>query len=145
MKTSKNNRGTASVEMALMVPLLVIVALGAVDLGKIFYDVVSVTGAARAGLSYGSLDEGKSQDYTKITEYATADAYNVANGISLEVGQVCKCNDGSEIDCETGSCSEGASRLYSKVSASKTFETSLPYPGIPSSFEITRESYMRAR
>ena len=145
MKRLKNSRGAAAVEMALMVPLLVLLALGAVDLGRVFYDVVAVTSAARAGLSYGSLNAAKSQDTTKISEVANADAHNTQGGISFVIGRVCQCDDTTVVDCETGTCSEGASRVYVRVRASKTFETALPYPGIPSSVNITRDAYMRAR
>ena len=131
--------------MALIVPLLVLLALGAVDLGRLFYDVVGVTSAARAGLSYGSLDAATSQDTPKISEFANADALNVQSGISLVIWRICQCDDTTVVDCETGTFSEGASRVYARVTASKTFETTLPYPGIPSSVNITRDAYMRAR
>ena len=131
--------------MALVVPFLVLLALGGVDLGRVFYTVVSVTSAARAGLSYGSLNSATSYDSSKITEFANADAHNVQSGISFKVGRICQCDDTTVVDCETGTCSEGASRVYARVTASKTFETLFPYPGIPSTINITRDAYMRAR
>ena len=78
--------------MALVLPLLVLLALGAVDLGRVSYDAVNVASAARAGLSYGSLNAAHAQDTPKITEFANADALNV-NGISYVIGRICQCDD----------------------------------------------------
>ena len=142
---TENSRGTAAVEMAAILPILVVITLGAVDLGRVFYDAVGVANAARAGLSYGSLDDARSKDMSMITSTATADAVSMYGGVTLNVTRFCECSDESVVDCEDGTCSEGTRRVYVKVEASKTFSTTLPYPRIPSSTTITRESYMRAQ
>ncbi len=137
-------RGTSTVEMALMLPLLILLVLGATDLGRLFYDAITVANAARAGLSYAVLDESKSRDTGKITEIAENDIGSVG-GVTLNVSRICECADASVVDCETGTCDEGASRVYVRLEAQKTFTTTLPYPGVPHSVPITRAAYMRAR
>ena len=141
---SGDTRGTATVEMALTLPILILIVLGSTDLGRLFYDAVAVSNAARAGLSYGSLDEGKAGDSAKISLVASDDAQYVG-GISVTSERICECADGSVVNCESGSCTEGAPKMYVKVTATKTWDTLLPYPGIPSSVPLTREAYMRAR
>ena len=141
---SGNTRGTASVEAAMILPVLLLMALGATDLGRLFYDAVAVSNAARAGLSYGSLDTGKANDSAKIALVAAADTQYV-DGITITSERICECADHSVVDCESGTCAEGESRMYVKVSATKTYGTALPYPGVPSSVPVTREAYMRAR
>ena len=136
--------GISTVEMAAILPLLILLVLGATDLGRVFYDAIAVSNAARAGLSYGSLDKAKAKDSTKISSVAAADSPYV-DGIEITAERICECADESVVDCETGTCSEGESRIYVKVSATKTWGTLLPYPGIPSSVTITRDAYMRAR
>ena len=42
-------RGQALVELALIVPILFILSLAAIDLGRVFYSLITVTNAARAG------------------------------------------------------------------------------------------------
>ena len=140
----KSIRGTAAVEMAIILPVLVVISLGAVDLGRLFYDGVNVANAARAGLSYGSLSETKSQNTTQITALANNDG--AANGgVNVTVTRVCECAGGSVVNCESGTCSGNPPRVYVKVSTSKTYNTLLPYPGIPNTVSLSRDSYMRAR
>jgi Flp pilus assembly protein TadG len=43
------SRGQALVELALIVPILFFLALAAIDLGRVFYSLITVTNAARAG------------------------------------------------------------------------------------------------
>lgn len=56
-------RGQALVEMTLLLPILVLLMLGAADLGRAFYFSIEITGASRAGMRTGiigsSLDVGK--------------------------------------------------------------------------------------
>jgi Flp pilus assembly protein TadG len=44
-----SNRGTATVELALVLPLLLLLVLGALDLGRAFHADVSITNAAWTG------------------------------------------------------------------------------------------------
>ncbi len=144
---STSCRGTSTVEMAMILPVLLLLALGAVDLGRMFYDAVGVANAARAGLSYGSLSEAYSQDTTKITEVANADAVSLQGGVTLNVTRICHCVEGNQhtqVDCESGPCSGGWDPwVYLKVQASKTYSTMLPFPGVPDSVSITRDAYMQ--
>ncbi len=137
-------RGTATVELALILPLLILLVLGTTDLGRLFYDAVGVANAARAGLSYGALDESKSKDTSTITQVASNDVLLI-DGVTINVSRICECADTSVVDCETGTCDEGSPRLYVRVQAEKTFNTVLSYPGIPNSVPITRNADMRAR
>src|SRR5690348_16820187 len=43
------SRGQALVEFALILPVFLLLALAAIDLGRIFYSQITVTNAARAG------------------------------------------------------------------------------------------------
>ncbi len=49
-------RGQAVVEFALIVPVLVLLMLGAVDLGRAFYLTIEIAGSSRAGMRNGLLD-----------------------------------------------------------------------------------------
>ncbi len=137
-------RGTATAELALILPLLILLVLGTTDLGRLFYAAVGVANAVRAGLSYGALDESKSRDTSTITQIASNDVLLI-DGVTINVSRICECADTSVVDCETGTCDEGSPRVYVRVQAEKTFNTVLPYPGIPNSVPIIRDAYMRAR
>ena len=49
----RNKRAQAMVEMALVLPFLTLLTLGAADLGRAFYLHLEITGAARAGMRSG--------------------------------------------------------------------------------------------
>ena len=46
--------GAAALELALILPLLILVALGTIDFGRFAYTYIAVTNAARAGAGFGS-------------------------------------------------------------------------------------------
>lgn len=54
----KNESGSALVELALTLPLLVAIVVGAVELGRVAYFAIELTNAARAGAAFGSQDLG---------------------------------------------------------------------------------------
>jgi Flp pilus assembly protein TadG len=49
----RNRRAQAVIEMALILPFLTLLTLGAADLGRAFYLHLEITGAARAGMRSG--------------------------------------------------------------------------------------------
>lgn len=51
----KRERGQALVELAMLLPILLIILLGIIDFGRVFYAYVTITNAAREGARYGSL------------------------------------------------------------------------------------------
>ena len=79
----RRQSGTVSVEMAAMLPILIVLTLGAVDLGRLFYVTVAVANAARADVSYGSLNKKRSKNLSKSDEFAHADADSVQGGVAV--------------------------------------------------------------
>jgi Flp pilus assembly protein TadG len=57
MTNSKNTRrGAAAMELALVLPILILLALGCVDYGRYAYYSVAVQNAARAGAEYAAMN-----------------------------------------------------------------------------------------
>jgi Flp pilus assembly protein TadG len=50
MSTTKNERGAAAVEFALLVPVLMLILLAIIEFGYAFFVQASVAGAARVGM-----------------------------------------------------------------------------------------------
>lgn len=69
MRLFKERRGQALVEIALVLPLLLIILVGIIDFGRIFHGYIVITQAAREGARWGALG----YDDTKITA-AVSDA-----------------------------------------------------------------------
>jgi Flp pilus assembly protein TadG len=61
-KTSVYNQyGQSMIEFGLILPLLVLVVAGIVDLGRAFYASITITNAAREGARFGTLNPSDSQ------------------------------------------------------------------------------------
>jgi Flp pilus assembly protein TadG len=75
-RMSKQERGSSLTELALILPLLALMVMGIVDLGRAFHDYVVITNASRVGARYASRfpDEGG-----RIVSAAQQDAAN--NGL----------------------------------------------------------------
>src|SRR2546428_14164177 len=52
-RSNSRRRAQAMVEMAIVLPLIVMMMLGAADLGRAFYLDIEMTGASRAGMREG--------------------------------------------------------------------------------------------
>jgi hypothetical protein len=64
----RNEKGQGLVELALALPLLLLILLGVADLGRAFYYTVLITGAAREAAAYAA--GNPSADAAAITQHA---------------------------------------------------------------------------
>jgi Flp pilus assembly protein TadG len=69
----EKSRGQSLVEMALLLPILLVLVLGALEFGRLFYTKIVITNAAREGVYYLSLNP---TDYANGTAAAQAEADN---------------------------------------------------------------------
>jgi Flp pilus assembly protein TadG len=144
-KRRKSSQGHAIVELALTMPLLLLLLFGAGDFARAFYAAVTLTSAAGVGAMFGTRSIGAASDVAGITLAAQNDAQNLI-GMTVAATKYCECPDGSSIACTATTCSGNAkSRLYCSVTTQYTFRTLAPYPGIPSQLLIAKRVIMRAR
>lgn len=54
-RTGKEERGQSLVEMAILLPLLLLLMIGLLDLGRAYYVIVALRDAADEGASYASI------------------------------------------------------------------------------------------
>ncbi|HYU79380.1 MAG TPA: TadE/TadG family type IV pilus assembly protein [Vicinamibacterales bacterium] len=149
-QASRACSGSAIIELAFSLPFLVVLLVGTIDFGRVFYAAMTVTHAARAGVAYGTQD-GKSNDTTGMQNAAAAAATDVA-GFSSTAVRLCACyttaipptpNPPTNAAC-TATCT-GSRWIYVQVTASKTFTTLVTWPGVPSSVTIQRVAKMRTQ
>jgi hypothetical protein len=74
--------GGALVELAIVLPLLLIIFAGTVDFARVFYATISLTNAARAGAQYGSASLAKSLDSAGMQATAVA-AVNLGRRVEV--------------------------------------------------------------
>ena len=145
----QRRRGGAMVELAVSLPLLLVLTLGAVDFGRLFFNGVVAANAAHAGVFFGAQNVIAAGDFDAIEQSALADAAVDKIAVSAAADQYCQCPDGTEIACsdiEVTTCpGYGVARAYVRVRTTGVFETFGAYPWIPASTRMGRQVWMRVR
>ena len=127
----RSRRGQSLVELSLILPVLLILALGIVDYGRVYFEYVSVTNAARTGAAFASTNADTAVDTDGIRTAALNDLDSLPNGSG----------GSAEVTAITGSDANGD--LYAQVTVTKQFDTLVPWPFLPSDFDIERTVQMR--
>ena len=135
--------GQVLVELALVLPLLLLMLLGVMDMGRLAYLALEVTNAARAGAMYGSQTYTSAANSGLMIQAAQDDA-----NVTLKTAsgaQSCRCSGGTaDISCTAATCPSGQRLVtYVTVTAAVDYVPWLPYPGVPDTLTITRTASMR--
>ena len=96
-KKSARSAGQSLVETALLLPMLMIVLLGVVDLGRLYYSYITVFNSSREGARWGA---ARADDAAGIVAHARAEAAGSAvNPSDLIISSVCigGCTQGNSI------------------------------------------------
>ncbi len=142
------NHGAALIDLALLVPALLLLVIGATDLGRAGYVGIQVVNAAHAGAEYGSLNPS---DTAGITTAAQQSAPNVSNLTVTAPTWGCECSDGSSYSarcaimpvCAANNTRGGNVVHRVQVTTSVVFRTLVPWPGIPSSMTLSGKATIR--
>jgi Flp pilus assembly protein TadG len=137
------SQGTAAIEFALMIPVLLTLMMGVADLGFAMYTGMQVYSAAEAGALYAAKNGWDSAGISSAVTGATG-----TEGITASPAptQFCGCPTASGVitwSCTTNCASGGAAGQYARINASLAYSTILPYAalGLPSTF--TAKSVVR--
>jgi Flp pilus assembly protein TadG len=142
--TRRNQRGSAMVELAMGVTLLIFLLIGVIDYGPMFYNTMQLDDAARAGAIYGSQSVSHSADLTGMQNTALANIIDI-QGVSATATQTCKCPGGTvDVDCST-SCAAGTIMIYANVSTQWTYTPTFQYPYVAYPLTFVRTARMRAQ
>jgi Flp pilus assembly protein TadG len=177
MKISEPRKqsGQALMELAIALPILLVLVVGLIDVGRYAYIAILIGNAARAGAAYGSQSNGQSVDTTGIANAADYDFAGATSGTTTtNNGQLvsaltvtssvsCGCDSGGTMtsygtgaSCNTtttpnaGNCpalgtASGNWVVMVSVTASGSFNALFGFPGIPSPFTISRTATMRVQ
>lgn len=122
---SRQRRGSAAVELALVLPLLVMSFLFTVDFARLYYHYCIVTNCARNGALYASDPTAAPESpYADVRAAALADASDLAPTPTVTSGS-------------------GINSSYVQVTVVYPFPTILSYPGLSNPINITRTVQMR--
>lgn len=141
-KDGTRTRGQASVELALSLPLLLMMFLVVVETGRAFYIAISVANAARAGVQYGSQNLSTAADNAGMQAAASNDAPNLA-GMTATATHFCKCSDGSASTCLSTDCAGSHRLLYTQVKTSASYSPLINFMGILPKITVPGKAVMR--
>lgn len=130
--------GTAVVELALVLPVLVYLLIGMIEVGRFAYYGILAAHAVRSGLQYGTQNVMTAADTTGIRSATLTDAQNVP-AFSVTTTYFCELNN------VAADCSANVTGLayFLKVQVTGTFTSLLNYPGVPNHVPITSTGVMR--
>jgi Flp pilus assembly protein TadG len=138
-----SRRAIATVEFALMAPLLMLLLAGVLDFAMLLRTATCATVAAHAGSAYGSRSPSASLDYSGMQTAALNAAPGVA-GMTASAARVCRCTDGSSIACG-GSCANGKILVYVQVTTQAAAHTIFNYASLNFANQVTSQASMRAQ
>jgi len=153
-----HSKGAAIAELAILLPLFVVVLIGAIDLGRAYFDSLSLESAARAGAQYGVFLQSNAADSTGIRAAVLRDlGYGGPDGtilgtvdsdqVKVTVNRYCNCPDGQIVSCDDGTCDGEIlpRRTYVQVQVDRPFHTLFQYPLVPNDLVMTGNAELRAR
>ena len=127
-----------------MLPLILMLLAGALDYSLLMCMAISVADAARVGAQYGSLSAANASNSPGMQNAALNAAPDVP-GLTATAVKVCKCSDGTTVNCSGGSCSSGPVRVYAQVKASTTAAPIINYSLVPFAGTVSKTVSMRAQ
>lgn len=120
-------RGVAVVELAVLLPLLVLLFMITIDFARIFYFSLTLTNCARAGALYAS-------------DPTTADESPFANVQAAALSDASNLTPQPTVTSTSGTDAQG--RKYVSVTVNYTFQTITGFPGIPNQVALQRTMTM---
>jgi len=134
-------KGGAAVELALILPILVTLVLGAIDFGRFVSLYIAVANAARAGAQYGAMNNYSSSTLGTETTSGTW-KYNVAQAAKNEIANQ-YASSGLTVTVATPTA-DGNGVRHAKVTAKYTFTTLINWNwtglNLPHSMDLTQQA-----
>jgi len=123
--------GNVMLEFALALPILCVMLVGMIDLGRYGLQRAAMLEGARAGAEYAVFVISTQSLTAWASPNTTATNTTVQNatgltGVTATSSMFCECTAGTSIACTTTTCGSGAApKKYITVQATKTFTSAL--------------------
>ena len=148
------DHGTTLLEFALMLPFLLLLLAGIVDIGRAIYYTIEVNNAAEAGVQYGAQTSLSAGDIAGMQNDAIADAgfpdttATASNGCTCDPGTGVSCTYPipGPSNCANINCPAGSQVVECfQVLTNNTWQPLIGWPGLPSSYQANGKAVMRVR
>ena len=139
------SNGQSLVEFALVVPLMLLLLMGAIEIGRAAYFAIAVSNAARSAVQYGAQSPVTASDNPGIQQAALDDAPMLSPDNVTINNQIYECPDGSAASTPPlpTDCGGGRFVSYLKVNTQLQLMALVGFPGFPPSFSLNGEAIMR--
>jgi Flp pilus assembly protein TadG len=136
--------GQSVVEIALVTPMLLLLLVGTIEIGRYAYYGIEVSSAARAGVQYGAQSLADSKDLAGITQASRNDAPEVP-GMNVTATDQCACSNSpaSFVGCPARGCAPGHALVFLRVDTTANIRPLFRYPGLPVAFTARGQAIMR--
>ena len=143
---ARSRRGNVVVEFGFLVPVLMLLTLGAIELGRLGTEWTRVKHAAQAGTQFGVQDQANAANTQGMIDAARFDADDTANELTISARRYCLCpGEVTEVQCSEKCADDNFSPMYVEVSVSQDLDALIPYFNLPISYPISAQNTGRVR
>jgi Flp pilus assembly protein TadG len=140
--------GNAVLELALSLPLFLILIVGGAEIANLAWASVQVNNAARAGAAFGSISRTNAADITHIQLAAQNEAPRLAITFPSPPTQLCSCVDSggspTVITCGPEALTDcpwpSTIQVAVKVNTQATVRPLVHYIGLPATFTVNAQA-----
>lgn len=137
-------RGQALVETAITLSMLIIMLIGATEIGRIAWATIQVTAAARAAVQYGDQSNAQAADSGGIQNAGYAAAPALTNLTIPPPTTTCVCGDGTaDAACDNTACPGSFMEQVLTVNTSATFDPIIHLPGLPTTYTLQAQAVQK--
>src|ERR1700730_1139318 len=112
------DKGQAFVELALVLPIFILLMVGVAEVGRLAYASIEVSNAARAGVAYAAQSQTTAADINNIKNAAKADAPEIAS-LTATPSYSCSCESSTGTITAFANCSNTVTNLTTCPSPSR--------------------------
>lgn len=136
--------GLASVELALLAPVLALIMVAVIDYGSAWSRQMALANAVRAGIQYAMIRRPIQGDVSQIHQ-SVIDAAPADLAGTPQVALVCTCPGGApgSVDCDTGDCGAQDMETYLSVGLQEDFTMILDWPFIGNPISLGDQAVIR--
>lgn len=134
-------RGQSLIELAVSVPVLALLIVGSVEIGKVIYASIAVSDAAMAGVQYGTRNPIAAADTTGIQNACAADAPDLT--ITTTASLSCSCSDGGASTCQPMDCPNSNIETTLTVRTQSTVDPLVHIPWLPDTFTVSGQAIQK--
>ena len=149
-----DDNGQAFVELALVLPMLILLVVGAAEIGGLAYADIEVSNAARAGVAYAMQSHTKAADNPAIRNAAKQDAPDLHGLVVDDATLACYCETSAGVTTSLAGCgptqantticlSPSVIVIYVRVDTHAPIDTVFHLPAIPNTVTLRGTAIMR--